>query len=153
MKKIKAYINLLEISNIIRVPIDITIIEKGPKEKVEISLIYNKVKYCGIGSEWLWEDALADLQKKLPKDVKVLCCMTCRYGNMCPFGNEPRELYCTKKIKLDNKNQLAELFNENKINQENKVYCDYYCSDYKEQNNSIYTYNDYLYFLNRREQK
>lgn len=56
MKKIKAYINLLEISNIIRVPIDITIIEKGPKEKVEISLIYNKVKYCGIGSEWLWED-------------------------------------------------------------------------------------------------
>ena len=71
------------------------------------------------------------LQGKLPRDVKLLCCMTCRHGNMCPFGNEPRELYCTKNIKVNNKNQLAELFNENKINQDNKAYCDYYCNDYE----------------------
>lgn len=93
------------------------------------------------------------LQGKLPRDVKLLCCMTCRHGNMCPFGNEPRELYCTKNIKVNNKNQLAELFNENKINQDNKAYCDYYCNDYEEQDTNNYTYNDYLYYLKWREEK
>ena len=152
MKKINTYINLLESSNIIKVPINITTTEKDII-KIEISLKYNGVEYIGSGSEWLFEDAFADLQKKLPKDVKLLCCMTCRHGNMCPLGNEPRELYCTKKKKINNKNQLAELFNEDEINQDNKVYCDYYCDNYEEQNNSNYTYNDYLYYLNRREEK
>ena len=93
------------------------------------------------------------LQGKLPRDVKLLCCMTCRHGNMCPFENEPRELYCTKNIKVNNKNQLAELFNENKINQDNKVYYDYYCDDYEEQDTNNYTYNDYLYYLKKKKKK
>lgn len=150
MKKINTYINLLESSNTIKVPMDITITEEDII-KINISLKYNGVEYIGVGIEWLWEDAFADLQGKLPRDVKLLCCMTCRHGNMCPFGNEPRELYCTKNIKVNNKNQLAELFNENKINQDNKVYCDYYCNDYEKQDTNNYTYNDYLYYLKWRE--
>lgn len=153
MKEINTYINLLNKTNIIRVPVNISINKTEGKEIIEISLIYNNVEYIGVGSEWLWEDAFTDLQRKLPKDVKLLCCMTCRYGNMCPFGNEPRELYCTKDRNVSNKNQLAELFNEDKINQDNKVYCDYYCDDYEEQDTNNYTYNDYLYYLNRREEK
>ena len=128
MKEINTYIKLLDKSNIIRLTVNIRINKIEEKGKVEISLIYNNVEYIGIGTEWLWEDAFADLQNKLPKNIKLLCCMTCRHGNMCPFGNEPRELYCTKNTKVNSKKQLAQLFNETKINQNNKVYCDYLCN-------------------------
>lgn len=149
MKEINTYIQLLDKSNIIRLTVNIRINKIEEKGKVEISLIYNNVEYIGIGTECLWEDAFADLQNKLPKNIKLLCCMTCRHGNMCPFGNEPRELYCTKNTKVNSKKQLAQLFNEAKINQNNKVYCDYFCNEFEEQTEDIYTYNDYLYYLNK----
>ena len=61
---------------------------------------------CGYGKDYLWADAFADLQKNLPNNVKMRCCMTCRHGNMCPVGNKPGELFCTKDVSITQKSDL-----------------------------------------------
>ena len=58
----------------------------------EITLCYNGNEYKGNGTDYLWTDTFADLQRKLPNDVKLACCMTCRHGNMCPYGNTENQL-------------------------------------------------------------
>ena len=72
----------------------------------EITLLYNEMEYKGYGTDYLWTDTLADLQMKLPKDVKLACCMTCRHGNMCPYGNAENQLFCTKDKIITFKNRL-----------------------------------------------
>lgn len=73
--------------------------------------------------------------------------MTCIHGNMCPYGNSPREIFCTKNYKINDKFELADLFDKSNLYKDNKVLCDSYCEEYKHQNKEEYTYNDYLYYL------
>ena len=116
----------------------------NPETKIE--LIYNNIAYQGNGSDYLWVDAFADLQKKLPEDVKLACCMTCQHGNMCPFGNKPNELFCTKNITANNKIDVCDLFSNPEFIKNSVSYCDY-CDKFAYQNENVYTYNDYLYYL------
>jgi hypothetical protein len=78
----------------------------------EITLLYNGMEYKGCGDDYLWIDTLADLQTKLPKDVTLACCMTCRHGNMCPYGNEENQLICTKGITITSKEDMLNLFDQ-----------------------------------------
>ncbi len=59
----------------------------------EITLCYNGNEYKGKGTDYLRTDTLADLKMKLPTNVKIACCMTCRHGNMCPYGNTEHILF------------------------------------------------------------
>lgn len=114
--------------------------------ETKIDLVYNSIKYQGNGSDYLWVDTFADLQKKLPKDVKLACCMTCQHGNMCPFGNKPNELFCTKNSTVNNKMDVCDLFSNSEFFENAVPYCGY-CNDFAYQNENVYTYNDYLYYL------
>ncbi|MCI8331695.1 MAG: hypothetical protein HFE78_02580 [Clostridiales bacterium] len=104
------------------------------------------------GKDYLWIDAWADLQKHLPEGVILKCCLTCRHGNMCPFGNKPGEVFCTKGIEIMTKNDMCDWFdytkNGTEIEKRSRRYADT-CEDYKHQSWDFYTYNDYLYELNK----
>ena len=119
-------------------------------DTVEIDLIYNGVLYQGKGTDNLWVDAFANLQSKLPKNIKIACCMTCRHGNMCPFGNKENQLFCTNNITVASKEDLIKLFNSTDLYKENAVTAINYCDNFVYQSNDYYTYNDYLYQLKKK---
>lgn len=112
-----------------------------------ISLVYNNTEYYGEGVDYLLTDTFADLQSKLPQNVKLACCMTCCYGNMCPYGNEVNKLFCLKEKSLRNKSDVCEIFDNGNTPEKCVVSSYGYCEGFVYQNDEIYTYNDYLYEL------
>lgn len=153
MKKLQEKIFL--ISPLEKAIVPIQIIYDDDEEAVnpisEIDLIYNGIEYKGNGVDYLWVDTFEDLQSNLPKGIKIACCMTCRYGNMCPYGNMQNQLYCTKDLIIESKEDMCNIFNSTDLDKERKVSSFYYCEDFIYQSNDYYTYNDYLYHL--KEQK
>ncbi|MBE6638697.1 MAG: hypothetical protein E7616_04485 [Ruminococcaceae bacterium] len=147
-KTIHEHITLLSPTDIIVVPIQINY-DDGEEAitTVEINLTYDGVKYQGRGTDYLWVDAFADLQSKLPHNIKLACCMTCRHGNMCPYGNKDNQLFCTKDITIASKDDMIKLIDEDSSFLGRAVASIHYCKDFIYQTDDCYTYNDYLYFL------
>lgn len=87
---------------------------------------------------------------KLPKDVKLACCMTCRHGNMCPYGNEENQLICTKGITITSEEDMLDLFDQTDPFEERAVASLDFCEDFVYQSDDYYTYNDYFHQLNRK---
>ncbi len=121
-------------------------LEKGPT--VSVGVKYKEEQLWGRGQEYNWEDAFADVQKQLPEGVLLKCCMTCRHGNMCPYGNKPGELFCTKDLTINSKEDMCNLFDNHEMFERLKSVADS-CDQYIPQSNDYYTYNSYLYFLNK----
>ena len=124
-------------------------LEKGPT--VSVGVKYNGEQLWGRGKDYLWADAFANVQKQLPDDVLLKCCMTCRHGNMCPYGNEPGKLFCTKGLIVGSKEDMCNLFDDqenSKIFDRIKSVADS-CNEYTPQSDDYYTYNDYLYRLEK----
>ena len=119
--------------------------------KSEIILLYDGIEYRGNGLDYLWTDTLADLQIKLPKDVKLVCCMTCRYGNMCPYGNVENQFFCTKDLRISSKEDMCILFDQTDPYEERVVASLDYCDDFLYQSDECYTYSDYLYQLRKKQ--
>lgn len=124
-------------------------VEKGPT--VTVGVKYNGEQLWGRGKDYLWVDAFANVQKQLPNDVLLKCCLTCRHGNMCPYGNEPGKLFCTKGLIVGSKEDMCNLFDDqenSKIFDRIKSVADS-CNEYTPQSDDYYTYNDYLYRLEK----
>ena len=117
----------------------------------EITLRYNGNEYKGNGTDYLWTDTLADLEIKLPTDVRLACCMTCRHGNMCPYGNVENELFCTRDIRINRKEDVCNLFDQTNPFEERSVASLDFCDNFVYQSDEYYTYNDYLYQLNKKK--
>lgn len=150
MEEFTTNIQLIDNNEIVIIPTKIMYREKQEDiECVEIRLIYHNEEYIGKGKDYTFEDAFADLQFKLPTNVKIACCIACKHGNFCPYGNFPREMYCLKNYKYNSKKELEYLF-EKSINDKDKVLCDSYCGNFENQTDAFYTYNDYLYYLKRK---
>ena len=153
MKKVlRAKIPLLTPNGKTMVPMEIVYddSEVATNPRSEITLLYNGIEYKGNGADYLWTDALADLQIKLSQDVKLACCMTCQHGNMCPYGNKENELFCTKDITITNKEDILDLFDQTDPFKNRAVATLDFCEDFVYQSDDFYTYNDYYYQLSRK---
>lgn len=121
--------------------------ENGPS--VSVGVKYLGEWLWGQGKDHLWADAFADVKKKLPDGIILKCCMTCRYGNMCPYGNEPGMLFCTKDLVINSKEELCNLFDDPvSYSIDVKAAADN-CDKYAPQTRDHYTYNDYFYYLDK----
>jgi len=149
-KILRAVVPLLTRTDKVMVPIKIIYDhnEDTANPNSQITLLYDGVEYKGTGTDDLWTDTLADLEKRLPEDVKIACCMTCCHGNMCPYGNTENQLFCTKDLKITSKEDLCNLFDQTDPFEERVVASLDYCDDFVYQSDDCYTYNDYLYQLN-----
>jgi len=148
MKKIiESQIFVLSKTNKVSVPVKISYTDN----EVEIILKYNNIEYCGTGRDYLWVDAFANLQRKLPHGIFLACCMTCRHGTMCPYGNKENQLYCTKDVKITSKDSVIELMDDKGHDSffERAVSSIHCCDDFIYQSDDCYTYNDYLYHLQK----
>ena len=150
---LRANVPLLTSNGKTIVPIEITYddSESIANPQTESTLLYNGIEYKGYGADYLWTDTIADLQMKLPKDVKIACCMTCRHGNMCPYGNTENQLFCTKDIRITSKEDMCNLFDQTDPFEERSVASLDFCDDFVYQSDENYTYNDYLYQLNKKK--
>ena len=90
------------------------------------------------------ELAIKNLQKILPENIKIACCQSCRYGNFCPYGDNENEVFCLKDMRINNKNDVCDIFslNENYKAWSRKLLD--FCTNYKPiSKNEYYTYNDW----------
>ena len=147
-KTIRENITLISRCGIIVAPIQINYDDnEDTVNLVEICLTYNGISYLGDGTDYLWVDAFANLQNKLPHDVKIACCMTCRHGNMCPYGNKENQLFCTKDLIISSKSDMIDLIDNTDAYEKLAVSSTNYCDRFIYQSDEYYTYNDYLYRL------
>ena len=115
--------------------------------KVTAVLRYEGIEYKGFGTDWLWIDAIADLQKHLPENVKIKCCLTCRHGSLCPVGNKENEIFCVKDIVPKKKEDLF-FYTEDHKQREKRSREDFFCcGDYRQQGADYFTYNDFFISL------
>lgn len=148
---ISEHINLLLPTDIIIAPIQIKYEnDEDATNSVEIYLTYNGVTYQGKGTDHLWIDAFADLQNNLPHGIKLACCMTCRHGNLCPYGNYKNQLFCTKDLIISSKEDMIDLFNNTNPFTDRAVSSINYCEGFVYQSHQTYTYNDFLYYLEKK---
>ena len=120
----------------------------GRSPQVSVGCIFEEKEYWGHGSEYLWTDALADLQRRLPEGIILKGCLTCRHGNFCPVGDSVNEVFCTRDVLIAQKSDLF-FYTEDcaERDKRSKQYFDL-CEDYQPQSEDFFTYNDYLYYLN-----
>jgi len=147
--KLDSEITLLTPKGKVCVPVHISYDdhESSKKEKSEIALVFEGTEYTGNGTDSLWTDTFASLQASLPRDVRLACCLTCRHGNMCPFGNGKNELFCTKDLSVTCKKDVCDLFDDSDSVMQRAVTYFGICDDFSPQSSDAYTYNDYLYQL------
>lgn len=126
------------------------VLRKQNYPAVNITLEFDSQLYRGKGNDYLWIDAFAHLQKNLPEGVRLKGCLVCRHGNLCPFGNEPGRVYCTKDCEINSKEDMINLFSEEeeKILNRLRKYT-HICEAFCHQSEDFYTYNDYLFQLNK----
>jgi hypothetical protein len=117
---------------------------ENPLSTVSLSVNYNGKDFYGNGKNYLWEDAFADLQLHLPEGVLIECCLTCRHGNMCPVGNKPGEVFCTKDFVPTRKSDLFYVTEDEKEREKRSKECSSHCGSYLPQSVDFFTYNDYL---------
>ncbi|MBR5948987.1 MAG: hypothetical protein IKZ82_10165 [Clostridia bacterium] len=125
--------------------LDITLDNEDTDEAsiMTIRTNYQGKEIVAVGDMYPWTDAFGDLQKQLPKNVFIVSCLACRYGNMCPVGNAPNEVFCTKDVSISEKRDLWFYTEDEKERvQRSRKFTDY-CDDFKHQTCDFYTYNDY----------
>ena len=119
------------------------------QSNVKVRVFYDGRIIEGYGKDYFWVESFADLQKNLPDGVRLKCCLNCRHGNMCPYGNPLGEVFCTKGTTINSKDDMISYINSNPAWQEQKCFYTDLCDDFEEQTDDYYTYNDYLYWLNK----
>jgi hypothetical protein len=118
--------------------------------EVELTLRHEGAEYCGRGGDCFWTDAFADLQKKLPKGILLACCMTCRHGSFCPYGNRENQLFCAKNVSIASKEDVLQWMEKDPRSfWESEVSALHFCDGFAPQSDAFYTYNDYLIHLQR----
>lgn len=121
-----------------------------PAPSVSAGAEYAGKRYWGDGrDDYLWIDAIAQLQKNLPEGVTIKGCITCRHGNLCPVGNCPDEVFCTKDVAIHEKRELF-FYTEDPDEREKRARKYFHtCEDWKAQSADFYTYSDYLDHLTK----
>ena len=143
----RGFLNLSVLGELIAVPIVLTHKELNVGAKIVIKIKYKENTYTGTGKNLEWTDAFANLQKALPDGVNIQCCMTCKHGTLCPYGNIPNYIFCSKNVVINDKNDVIEWLDKANVEDIKKSSLGL-CEQYEASNENDYTYNDYFYYLN-----
>lgn len=90
------------------------------------------------------ELAIKNLQKVLPKNIKIASCQSCRYGNFCPYGDKDNEVFCLKDVEVSNQNDVCKIFLLGTDLEKRRRHLLDFCLNYKPISpKEQYTYNDW----------
>ena len=100
----------------------------------------------------MMEYLLIDLQKQLPHDYTILCCLSCRNSYYSPFGcNDIGDIFCFKNYAdklhaVTDKSKLLELWEEAETAQQlwqmQETYC---CNQFTHLKGNEWVYKDWIY--------
>lgn len=108
-----------------------------------VTIEYNDKTITGYGVNYPWMDAFIHLQKQLPANVVIKGCINCKHGNMCPSGNFPFEVFCTKDVIITKASDLWDYTeSQEEVLKRSREYTQG-CEDYERQSKEYYTYTDY----------
>lgn len=110
--------------------------------KAEIRLTFDGKTYVGRGTDEFYARPAAQIREQLPEGIEIACCMTCRYGNECIYGNIPEEYYCFRDVSLTAKEDLIPYSVPEELNRRLRDFA-YYCPDWQPQSPDYYTYNEF----------
>ncbi len=89
------------------------------------------------------EDALILLEKRLPQGWHIRSCLSCRYGNFCPVGNEDNEIFCITDFTPKDARDLWPVA-EDEAQRQNRSRTLFDCCDrYAPLTTGYYTYNSF----------
>jgi len=77
---------------------------------IELKVTINDIEYVSNKKIAVMESAVIDLQKQLPKNIKIECCQSCKHGNFCPYGNADNEIFCFINYPLKTVNDVIDIF-------------------------------------------
>ena len=109
-----------------------------------VTIEYKGEFFSAQGVEYPWMDAFVRLQSKLPDMIIIKGCINCRHGNMCPVGNAPYEVFCTKDVVI---NEIRDLWDYTETQEETEKRSREYtqvCENYIRQSKDFFTYTDYI---------
>ena len=81
--------------------------------------------------------------------ILLACCMTCRYGRFCPYGNREDQIFCTRDAHITSKEDLLKQIDRDASFWEREVSALHFCDGFACQSDGFYTYNDFLYYLKK----
>ena len=68
---------------------------------------------------------------------------------MCPVGNAPDEVFCTKDVQITRKSDLYRYTEEpDEVGKRSRRFGDC-CDDFRPQEEAFYTYSDNIFYLNK----
>ena len=126
---------------------DCTDVDKATKMTIKTE--FDGKEIAAVGTRYPFEDAYAELQNKLPENVRLNGCVACRYGNLCPVGNAPDEVFCTKDVRITCKSDLFPYTEDTVERSKRSKHFSDGCDDFCPQEVGVYTYNDYLSYLGK----
>ena len=132
------------------VEVPISIIDKKADFDADITV---KINYLGIeyvaqGTSLEWTDAFANMQKALPENIKLKCCLTCRHGTLCPYGNIPNYVLCSHSESINDKDDVIVWLDRVDIDGVKRTSFQS-CQHFEFANEKHYTYNDFLWYLKK----
>lgn len=133
---------------IVDIPVTVTHKDLDVDADILVRIEYEGNEYIGRGDCLEWTDAFADLQKQLPDGVLISSCLTCRHGTLCPYGNIPNYVLCFRSEEIKSKDDVIDrLYGAETGHIERTAFqC---CEDFEPAKKGYYTYNDFLYFLEK----
>jgi HAD superfamily hydrolase (TIGR01509 family) len=140
-------INLLVKGESVEIPIKVTHKEDAAAAEITVKIEYLGKEYHGTGKSLEWTDAFADLQKNLPDGVRLQCCLTCRHGTLCPYGNIPNYVLCSKSETITSKDDVIDWLYEMDDIEPMKRNSFQNCEHFIFADEEHFTYNDFEYYL------
>lgn len=125
---------------------DQPVVSEDTVTSMSVRLVYDSREYVGVGTNYPFMDAFANIQKQLPDGVLMKGCVNCVHGNLCPYGGDPNLLLCTKQFVITEKLDLTDhIANDDITSNDTREFTDV-CDDFAVQTPDRYTYSDYLYY-------
>ena len=130
-------------------PILLTHKENAITTEITVKMEYLGKEYSGTG-QWIdWTDAFADLQKKLPDGVWLKCCLTCKHGTLCPYGNIPNHVLCSRAETINSKDDVIDWLYRMDDIEPIKRSSFQSCEHFVFADEEHFTYNDFAYYLRK----
>ena len=111
-----------------------------------VRLVYDGEEYAERDGDEFYINQLVRIQKRLPDSVKIACCMTCRHGNECVYGNIPGEYYCFKDLRFSCKNDLLPYMTPERLEARRRDFA-FVCNVWQPQSKEYFTYNEFIDLL------
>lgn len=91
------------------------------------------------------EEALQELAKALPDNIKIHSCISCKFGHFCPVGNGDNEIFCVADFEPTTQSDLYYVTENDDERSKRMRTLFHLCDKFEYQTEDCFTHNDFLF--------